>query len=111
MSGCPEYKVVIGIWCSQGAGLCPSGTLGHQGHVQLDDGTWFPYNPSLTLTFVLLGMEVMGGGQFILSLGKAPKETEDFICMVKLPVIHTFSFDLHLSVTPVSLSRLPIVLV
>lgn len=65
--GCPEHKILTGIWCSPGAGLNSSGTPGHQGHVQFDDGMWFPYNSRLTLTFILLEMEMMDGGQFLLS--------------------------------------------
>lgn len=71
------HKEVTGIWCWQGdvlgRGLSSSTTPGHQGHVQFVDGMWFPQNSSLTLTFILLRWEMIGGKR-PLSLGRAWKE-------------------------------------
>lgn len=56
---------------------CSSSRLRLQGHIQFVDGMWFLQNSSRTLTFILiLRMEMIGGGQFFLSLGRAWTERD-----------------------------------
>lgn len=97
VGGFSEHKVVTGIWSLRGAalprGLSSSSEPGHQGHVLVHDGPWFPPSSSLTLTFILLRMDMVGGRRFLLNLGR--REGKEFeISAVWQSICLHFFFDL-----------------
>lgn len=76
----------------------PSNVPGHQGHIQFVVGMWFPQNSSVTLTFILLRLEMVSGEQFLLSFGRTRRRDGRFqLCSKMLDRLHCFHWFIIIS--------------